>query len=83
MPYCNGFSGVLRHKGDGDAVEAEARLVHQAGREDVYFVQSADLPVRGAVIAKPGDGVPLQVGLGACVLLPGIVAREDCLSRRS
>ena len=43
--------GVVRHVGrerDVDAVEAEARLVHDARAEDVGVVQGADLAVRAA-----------------------------------
>ena len=68
--------GILRriwHKGNSDAVEAQARLIHDAGREEVHLVQGADLPVRRAVIAKAWNGVALQVGLGARILLPGVI----------
>ncbi len=63
-------------EGDGDAVEAEAGLIDDRRREDVDLVEGADLAVRGAVVAEAGDGVQLEVGLGAGVLLPGVVEVE-------
>ena len=39
----------------------------------MHLIQRPDLPVCRAVIAKAWNGVPLQVGFGASILLPRIV----------
>src|ERR1700733_6700466 len=67
-----GIFWCVRYKGDSDAVEAQASLVHDTGGENVDLVQRADLPVGGAMIAKAWNGVALQVGLGTSILLPGV-----------
>src|SRR5882757_10882563 len=57
--------GIFRcvgNKRDGDTVEAQARLVHDTRREDVYLIERADLPVRGTVIPKAWNRVELQHG---------------------
>ena len=76
---------VLRRVGykcDSDPVESNTCLVDHVGREDVDFVDGADLPMRSAVISETGNGIALQVRLGARVLLPCIVGVHIVFSRK-
>ena len=43
------------------------------------LVDRPNLPVCSPVIAKPGDGVALEVRLGTCILLPGVVCVQIVL----
>ena len=73
-PTLVGLISVGRIEGDGDAVEAETRFVHDRWVEDVGLAEGADLAMRGAMIAPAGNGVALQCRLCADVFLEGIKA---------
>ena len=57
---------------DGDTVETQARFIDKFRVEDMSLAEGADLTMRGSVISKSGNAIPLQGRLGALVLLKRI-----------
>ncbi len=70
--HAGGIGKVGRVERDGDAVEAEARFIHELRVEDMRLADGADLAMRMAMVAPAWNSVALQCGLCADVLLERI-----------
>ena len=75
-PDAVGVDGVGRIKRDGDAVEPQARFIHDGGVEDMRFADGANLAMRIAMIAPSGNRVSLQIRLRTHILLESIEAMQ-------